>query len=217
MLSQIIMTLILLAHWPCTSAYLTMCSKGLSSGSSLSRRPFKRACIEDLKYLLHDSFMANGHKCWTVSRKVEPTDTCKPDDACAWQSCARVPICTGTLQNEEQFDLNAISSSEDKLDEHDVNPMISTAQEGSSRHPINDPDAVPLLKKTTARDVLYFFEKTDDKSVCKICRQVLLRFQLFRFWIENIILREAQEADLSSWPNVTPMCMHHSYSDSLQA
>ena len=175
------MTLILLAHRPCTSAYLTMCSRGLSSGSSLSRRLFKRACIEDLKYVLSDSFMANGRKHQTVTQKIKSTGTCNPDGARAQQSHARMPTCTGTLQDEEQFDLDAISNSEDKLDKHNVNPTIPTAQEGSSHHPINDPDAVPLLKKTAARDVLYFFEKIDDNFVCKICRQVLLRSRLFRF------------------------------------
>lgn len=139
------------------------------------------------------------------SLKVEPpapTGTGNPDGARARRSRTHVQTRTGTLQDEEQFNLSAISGSEDESDdERDADPTIPTAQR-SSRTRINDPDAIPS-RKAGASDIHYFFEKTGGKNVCKICRQVFLRSQLLQFselTTDNIILREAREADPSNWP-----------------
>ena len=52
--------------------------------------------------------------CCNCQAKVEaPTDTGNPDCAPAWQSCTCVQTRTGTIQDEDQFDLDAISGSKD--------------------------------------------------------------------------------------------------------
>jgi hypothetical protein len=119
-----------------------------------------------------------------VPPKVQPpTGTGKPDSAHARRSRTHVQTRTGSLQEEDQFDLDAISSSEDDYeppcDDHGCNP-ISTTQGEDSRNHVNDPDTIPL-PKTTANDICHFFDKSGDKVVCKICRQVFLHSPLFSF------------------------------------
>jgi len=90
-----------------------------------------------------------------------------------------------TPQDEEQFDLDDVSNSKNDYDplhsDHGSNSDAnSTAQEEDSCTCIhvNDPDTVPL-SKTDANDIHYFFNKSGDKVICNICRQVLLRSWLF--------------------------------------
>jgi hypothetical protein len=83
-------------------------------------------------------------------------------------------------QDEDQFDLDAVSGSEDESDHgRDANP---TALGESSRDHIqvNDPDTVSL-PKTAALDIRYFFDKSGDSAVCNICRQFFLPSWLFIF------------------------------------
>ena len=83
---------------------------------------------------------------------------------------------TGTLQDEEQFDLDDVSGSEEDYEpprsnhRTDANP---TPQGGNNHNQINDPDAAPL-PKTTAYDIHHFFDKSGEKVVCHVCRQVFL-------------------------------------------
>ena len=85
---------------------------------------------------------------------------------------------TGSLQDEEQFDLGAVSGSEDESAHgRDVNP---TAQGESSRDDMNDPDTIHL-PKTSAKDIRYFYDKSGAKAVCNVCRQVFLSSRLFVF------------------------------------
>ncbi len=111
---------------------------------------------------------------------------------------------THTLQDKKQFDLNAVSGSgDDSEPQHsdhgcDAN---STAQGGDNCNWVNDPNATPSLKTTTAKDIRHFFDKSEDKVVCKICRQVFLCSQL-RFselTTDNMALREAKEVNPSMW------------------
>jgi hypothetical protein len=87
---------------------------------------------------------------------------------------------TSTLQDEEQFNLDAISGSEDDHEplqgDHDYDADSPAQGENSGDH-VNDPDAAPM-PKVIARDILYFYDKSGDKVVCRICRQVsyVLRF-----------------------------------------
>ena len=108
-----------------------------------------------------------------VPRKVEtPAGTGKPDGVHARRSRTHKQARTGSLQDEEQFDLDAISSSEDDYEpvcsDHGRDPD-STTQGEDGRNQVNDPDAAPL-PKTTANDIRYFFDKSGDKVVCNICR-----------------------------------------------
>ena len=119
-----------------------------------------------------------------VPPQVEPpTGTGNPDSAPARRSRTHVQTKTGTLQDEEQFDIDAISGSEDDSEppcgDHGCDAN-STAQGGKSSNQVNDPDTVPSSKKA-ANDIRHFFDKSGNKVVCKICRQVFLRSQLFSF------------------------------------
>jgi hypothetical protein len=40
---------------------------------------------------------------------------------------------------------------------------------------VNDPDAIPMPKGKGAPDIHYFYEKTKDYMVCKLCRYVSYR------------------------------------------
>ena len=108
-----------------------------------------------------------------AASKVEPpTGTGNPDSAPACRSRTRVKTKAGSLQDEEQFDLDAISGSEDDYkppcDDHRGDANF-TAQGEISRNYVNDPDTIPL-PKTTANDVHYFFDKSREKVICKLCR-----------------------------------------------
>jgi hypothetical protein len=91
-----------------------------------------------------------------------------------------------TLEEEEEFNIDAISGGEDDDEppcgDHgrDAN---STAQGGDSpcRNQVNDPD-IAALPKHAANDIHYFFDNYKSSKgpvVCKICRQVFLCPQLF--------------------------------------
>jgi hypothetical protein len=112
-----------------------------------------------------------------------PTGTGKPDSAVR-RSRTRMQTGTGTPQDEEQFDLGAISSSEDGYNEQPPSDhgcdADSLAHGGNSHNHVNDPDTAPR-PKTTAYDIRYFFIKSGNKVVCHICRQVFLRSRLFSF------------------------------------
>lgn len=79
----------------------------------------------------------------------------------------------------------------------DVNPL---AQKGNSCIELNDPDTAPS-PKTTANDVYYFFNRSEDKVVCNIFSKfpTFSALQFSKLITDNIILREAKEADLSKW------------------
>ena len=118
-----------------------------------------------------------------VPPRDEPTGN--PDSASARRSRSHTHVRTraGTLQDEELFDLDAVSGSEDDSEpvrnDHgsDVN---STAERGDSPIRVNDPDAI-ALPKSAAGDIRHFFDRSGDKVVCKECRQVSLHSQLFSF------------------------------------
>ena len=104
--------------------------------------------------------------------KVEPpTGTGNPDSVPARRSRTRVQTRAGSLQDEEQFDLDAISGSEDDYEppcgDHGCDAN-STAQGEVSRNRVNDPDTT--LPKTTANDIHHFFDKSRDTVVCKLYR-----------------------------------------------
>lgn len=113
---------------------------------------------------------------------VPPQDEPTAPSAPTRRSRTRVQLETKTsiLQDEEQFDLDAISGSEDDYapphSDHgsDAN---STAQVENTGDHVNDPDTAPV-PKSTAHDILYFYDKSGDKVVCKICRRIsyVLRF-----------------------------------------
>jgi hypothetical protein len=108
--------------------------------------------------------------------QVKPSiDTGNPDSVPAWRPRAHMKTRTGTLQDEEHFDLDDVSSSADDYkpprSDHgcDVNPP---AQEGNICIQINDSDTASS-PKTAANDVHHFFNRSGDKTVCNICKQVL--------------------------------------------
>jgi hypothetical protein len=86
---------------------------------------------------------------------------------------------TGTLQDEEQFDIDDVSDSKDDYnpphsDHGNDSDADSTAQRDTtqnSHNRVNDPDAIPSLKPG-ASDIHYFFDRSGEKAVCRICRQV---------------------------------------------
>jgi hypothetical protein len=94
----------------------------------------------------------------------------------SWQSRTRMQIRTGTLQDKEKFDLD-VSDSEDDHEslhsDHGCNAN-STSQGENSRNHINDPNIV-FSFKTTTNDIHHFFNKSEDKVVCKICRHIFLQ------------------------------------------
>ena len=49
---------------------------------------------------------------------------------------------------------------------------VSGSDESAHNVGINDPDAVPILPKTSAStpDIQFFFDKSGSKTVCKECR-----------------------------------------------
>jgi hypothetical protein len=93
-----------------------------------------------------------------------------PDNAPAQRSRTRVQATTATLEDGEEFDLENVSDSED-----DYEPMRSNHGHGTNPtaqgEDINDPDTTPL-PKTAAADIRYFFDKSGDKVICNLCRQV---------------------------------------------
>ena len=116
-----------------------------------------------------------------VPPKVEPTGN--TNRVPTRRSRARVQTrTTGAPQDGELFDLD-VSGSEDDYDparddhDSDLNP---TVEKGDTRIHINDPDAVPS-PKGGAGDINYFFDRSGDNVVCKVCRQVSLHSQLFSF------------------------------------
>ena len=92
------------------------------------------------------------------------------DSSHTQQSRSRAQTKTGALQDEDLFNLNAISGGEDNYEpvDHDGD-ADPTAGRGDIRIQLNDPDAVPM-PKSTASDIHYFFKKTKQSIVCKVCK-----------------------------------------------
>jgi hypothetical protein len=67
----------------------------------------------------------------------------------------------------------AVSSPEpESINPDDVPGSDEPAHSDSGRdNDINDPDAVPILRKAGS-DIRFFFDKTGSKTVCKECRYV---------------------------------------------
>jgi hypothetical protein len=101
-----------------------------------------------------------------------------PDNAPARRSRTRTQT-TGTLQDGEEFDLDNISGDEDDYEQLPSDHGCDVDSPARGGH-VNDPDAAPL-PKTTAMDIRHFFDKSGDKVICKVCRQVLLGSWYFQF------------------------------------
>jgi hypothetical protein len=91
------------------------------------------------------------------------------------RSCTRVRIRTGTLQDKKHFDLDVSGSEDDSKppDSDHGRDVDSTSQGENSRNHVNDPNTIPS-SKNTANDINHFFDRSGDKAICKICRQVFL-------------------------------------------
>jgi len=105
------------------------------------------------------------------------------DGTPAQRSRTRAQTRSAAVQDEELFDLDAVSGTKDDCESPRSNhggDADSIGQGANSRNRINNPDTVPS-SQTLAADIKHFFDKTGGKSVCVICRQVVLHPQLFIF------------------------------------
>ena len=121
-------------------------------------------------------------------RKVKPPAPADTRNLPALRRTPRhIPTRPNTPQDKEHFDLHDVSGSEDDYVASAVSQSDgsthakSTAREGDDPCRVNDPDAgIDSGPKATA-DIRYFFDKSGEKRICKLCKQVFLRSRLFSF------------------------------------